>query len=234
MTRGIGAFLALAVALAALFVRLGLWQLNRLADRRAQNRTVEARLAAPIVAFEELPADAADRRAFVRGVPDRAHEIVLTGRSRHGSPGVYVITPMQRAENDTAVLVVRGWVYAPDAATVDLARWGENREEYSGYVNVMPSTSPGPEPRANQRRLRTLSRSSVAPLLPYPVASRYLVATDSAGGSAPARLPMVTLDDGPHLSYAIQWFAFAAIAVIGGGAVARRARAKRAVGATDA
>jgi surfeit locus 1 family protein len=234
VTRGIGAFLAVAVLLSALFVRLGIWQLDRLADRRARNATVEARLARPVVAFEELPSDAAYQRAVVRGTPDLAREIVLTGRSRNGSPGVYVITPMRRAKNDTAVLVVRGWVYAPDAATVDLTRWREDKGEYAGYVSDLPATSPGLESGGSHRRVRALSLSSVGPLLPYPVAGRYLVATDSATGSTPARLPMVALDEGPHLSYAIQWFAFAAIAIVGGGAVALRARASRAVGAPDA
>jgi cytochrome oxidase assembly protein ShyY1 len=32
------------------------------------------------------------------------------------------------------------------------------------------------------------------------------------------------LDDGPHLSYALQWFAFALIGVVGAGVVAVRAR----------
>ena len=42
--------------------------------------------------------------------------------------------------------------------------------------------------------------------------------------STTARLPPPALDEGPHLSYAIQWFSFAAIALIGGTAVAVRNR----------
>ena len=65
-------------------------------------------------------------------------------------------------------------------------------------------------------------------LLPYPVSPLYLVAT-VADTTKPvrervARLPAPTLDEGPHLSYAIQWFAFAAIALIGGATVAVRER----------
>jgi surfeit locus 1 family protein len=40
-----------------------------------------------------------------------------------------------------------------------------------------------------------------------------LVPDDSRG--LPRRLPAPTLDEGPHIGYAIQWFSFAAIAVIG-------------------
>lgn len=234
MSRRIVAFIALAVILAALFVRLGFWQLDRLAQRRARNTGLAARIAEPIVPFEKLPTNAAYRRAVVRGAPDHAHDIVLTGRSRNGSPGVYIITPMRRSGTDTAVLVVRGWVYAPDAATIDLARWREDRIEYTGYVNELATSPRAPESRADQRKVRSLSASSVAPLFPYPVAPLYLVARDSSSGREPARLPMVTLDEGPHLSYAIQWFAFAAIALIGAAAVTVRARARRDIGSTDA
>ena len=54
----------------------------------------------------------------------------------------------------------------------------------------------------------------------------YLVAQDSAGANAPIRLPPPRLDDGPHLSYAIQWFAFAAIALAGAVVVARRTQSQ--------
>jgi surfeit locus 1 family protein len=234
VNRRIGSFLALAMLLAAVFVGCGIWQLERLADRRARNATLAARLAQPVVPFERLPGEASYRRAIVRGTPDVANEIVLTGRSRSGSPGVYIITPIRRPATDTAVLVVRGWVYAPDAATADLARWREDRSEFSGYVAILPAVSARRGARRNDRKVRALSLASVTPLLPYPISKTYLVATDSAPATAPARLPMVALDEGRHLGYAIQWFAFAAIALIGGGAVALRARANRAVGATDA
>jgi surfeit locus 1 family protein len=56
----------------------------------------------------------------------------------------------------------------------------------------------------------------------------YLVATipdtTRPQGERVARLPPPALDEGPHLSYAIQWFSFAAIALIGGAAVAVRNR----------
>lgn len=240
MSRRIGAFVALAVALAALFVRLGFWQLDRLGDRRARNAALAARLAEPIAPFERLPPDAAYRRVVVRGAPDPANEIVFTGRSRNGSPGVYILTPLRRATSDTAVLVLRGWVYSPDAATIDLAQWREDRGDYTGYVNPLAtsaspsiSTASGAN-RANQRRVRALSLPNVVALLPYPVAPLYVVARDSAAGNVPARLPMPALDDGPHLSYAIQWFAFAAIALIGAGAVILKRRAQDVAGATDA
>lgn len=212
-------FVALAIALAALFVRLGFWQLARLAERRAHNAETASRLAQPVVAFEKLSDTSSFRRVVVAGTPDYANEIVFTGRSRNGSPGVYILTPIRRPSNDSAVVVIRGWVYAPDAATADLSRWRETRRTFSGFVTTLSRVPPAREQHANGRKLRSLTLGGVQGLLPYPVAPQYVVSEDSAADSTPARLSMPTLDNGPHLSYAIQWFAFAAIAIVGAGIV---------------
>jgi surfeit locus 1 family protein len=229
----LAAFVGLAVLLAALFVRLGFWQLNRLEERTAHVDGLRARLRQPVVAFDQLPDTQSFRRAILRGTPDDEHEIVFAGRSRNGSPGVYILTPVRRASSDTAVIVIRGWVYSPDAATVDLPRWRESRSEFSGYVSGLASTVSASTPTP-QRRIRSLSSDDVRALLPYPVADRYLVAQDSAPAGAPVRLAAPTLNNGPHLSYAIQWFAFATIATVGALVVVMRARRTAARGATGA
>jgi surfeit locus 1 family protein len=230
------AFVVLAAVLAALFVRLGFWQLRRLAERRARNVELAARLAAPVVPFERLEGGdtGAFRRVAVTGTPDYEHDILFTGRSRNGSPGVYILTPVRRASSDTAVVVIRGWVYAPDAATIDRALWRERRDTFAGYVNVLPPTPPVLETRANERKLRNLSVEGVQAILPYPVSDRYVVSQDSAVAGAPARLPLPSIDNGPHLSYAIQWFAFATIALIGGAIVLFWEFGSRGPGSTGA
>lgn len=208
--------------LAAVFVRLGFWQLDRLAQRRARNAQVRSRLAEAVVPFAQLPDTAAYRRAMVHGTPDYANEIVFTGRSRNGSPGVYLVTPVRPTVIDSAVLVIRGWVYSPDAATVDAARWHERRDVFSGYVMRL---SGGPVLRARgAHALRALNVAGVRAAVPYAVSGRYLVSQDQPADTAPARLPAPALDEGPHLSYAIQWFSFAAIALVGAAVISVRAR----------
>lgn len=226
-------FAALAVALGAMFVRLGFWQLDRRTERRAANAVIAARLAQPEVAYTTLRLDSAAvyRRAVVRGVPDTAWEFWISGRSRNGSPGVHIMTPVRVPRTDTAVLVNRGWVYAPDAATADLAAWRERRQEFHGFVMQLSATTAAPGVKG--RALRRLSSNGARHMLPYPVHTRYLVSQDSAARGSPARLPLPALDDGPHLSYAIQWFCFAAIALGGAAIVGLRYRdAER--GARDA
>jgi surfeit locus 1 family protein len=62
-----------------------------------------------------------------------------------------------------------------------------------------------------------LSFGAVSKALPYPVAPFYIVALGDSV-IAPDRLARLTippLDEGPHLNYAIQWFSFAVIALVG-------------------
>jgi surfeit locus 1 family protein len=156
---------------------------------------------------------------------------VLAARSYQGSPGVYLFTPLHVAGKDTAILVNRGWIYAPDGASVDLARWRENGTSFVGYAELIPrgrSNTPDGVLRRDARVARELDLVTVNSLLPYPVSPLYLVATgqDTTKPVAErvARLPAPALDEGPHLSYALQWFAFATIALVGGATVAVRGR----------
>lgn len=233
MPRKLVAFVAIAILLSAVFVRLGFWQLSRLDERRAFNARRALPLSQPEIPFDSLRDREPYRRVGIEGTPDFDHEIALSGRSRNGSPGVHVVTPFRRAGNDTAVLVNRGWVYAPDAATADLSRFREDLRSARGYTDTISQGSFTPDP-TRPRVTRRLTAGAVAALVPYPVHPVLVIAQDSAPPSAPARLPLPELSDGPHLGYAIQWFAFALTALGGAGIVIHRARARRVAGSTAA
>jgi surfeit locus 1 family protein len=239
MQRRIILLVVAAVLAAVLFVGLGIWQLRRREERRALNAVDREHLGAPAVDFAALPHDtmqARYRRARVSGSPDYDHEIVLAGRSREGSPGVNIVTPVRVAGSAAAILVMRGWVYSPDAYRVDLPRWHDRDTTFVGYVQRIASTPRGSfqaESSATTRMVQHLDSVSVARLVPYPVARFYLVALEDSSTFASrrdsaqnriARLDAPTLDDGPHLGYAIQWFSFAIIALVGSGIIATRTR----------
>ena len=209
----------IAVLAATLFVRLGIWQLDRLGQRRQRNALIEGRIA-------RAPADWSDttavryRRVRISGVPDYEREIVLVGRSRDGSPGVNLVTPLRLRGSDTAVLVNRCWVYSPDATRVDQRAWREGDTlSVEGYVEAFTEPGPGDLP-AHQRLARRLSHQAVSARFPYPIAPAYVVAiqpdtTKPPPQRAPVRAHIPTPDEGPHLGYALQWFAFALIALVG-------------------
>src|SRR5512140_3207848 len=213
--------IVLTVVFAAVCARLGVWQLNRLAERRAWNRHFEERLADVPVPVAALPADSSAghyRRVVAHGTFDYASQVALSGRSSQGSPGVHLFTPMRLA-NGMLVLVNRGWVYSPDAMTVDPAKWREREGDtvtVTGYAETWSGRETAPLPAA-RRVVRALDSAAVARMIGAPVLPYYVVQTsdNAAGAGRPVRLGEPVLDDGSHKSYAIQWFSFALIALLG-------------------
>lgn len=221
-------FVAFAILAAAGCIRLGFWQISRLHQRRARNALVASRLDSAAIDFSALPHDsilARFRRVRVTGTPDYAHELLFAARTHSGSPGVNLLTPVRIAGRDTAVLVNRGWVYSPDGATVDQAHWREADSTFDGYVEEFP-TSGGSTYSSRPNVIARLSYDVVAKALPYPVATVYVVMTGDSvtANDRVARLTAPPLDEGPHFSYAVQWFGFALVALLGAGYVVWQAR----------
>ena len=191
------------------------------------------------------------QRVEVRGTYDFAHEVTLINRSRDGAPGVHILTPLRVPGRDTAVMVNRGWVYSPDGATIDVTRWREPVDargtayvSWLGTASTVGDSAGRVATDSGARRVTRLQHATVARLVPYPIAPYQLIliedaAMDAAGGAGygggspapfgtavvdstrPVRIPLPALDEGPHKSYALQWFAFAAIAIVGTAAVVR-------------
>ena len=228
MSRRSIVFCVFAVLAALLFVRLGFWQLARLHAKVQRNVTIAAQQRAARVPFDSLPRDTAAahyRRASATGVFDYESELVAQGRTYQGSPGVDLLTPLRLAGSDTVVLVDRGWVYSPDASSVDRGRWREKDSvTVEGYVEqYAPDAGAAPVPR-DARLVRRITRRDVSSRISRPLAPYYLVQTGDTASAHPVRREMPALDEGPHRGYAIQWFAFAAIALAGAVTVAVRER----------
>lgn len=214
-----GTVLALAVALVC--ARLGIWQLDRLEQRKQSNAAVAERLAGATVTLWDVPQDTTGllfRTVQIEGRYDVARTIVLRGRAHEGMPGVHVLTPL-RLPDGSAVLVNRGWVPSPDAATVDLAALPTPA---SGQVTgiALPFHADGVAV-ADENSFRVtwtiLDLAALRRQFPYALASFYVQALPADTGEAtfPRPLPAPELDNGPHLGYAVQWFAFATIALVG-------------------
>jgi surfeit locus 1 family protein len=230
-------FVIVSIVGAAIFSRLGVWQVSRLHQKQKLNAEMSARLAAAPVSIDSLsgPADSLRyRRARVSGVPDYAHEALLVQRTHEGSPGVFLVTPVITPGSDSATIVVRGWVYAPDGVRADPARWREgDRLTLDGYLDELPTTGSPDTIPGQPLAVRRLERDDLARRAGRPVRAIYLWAvSDSAketgttgpNRQAPARFTLPVLDEGPHRSYAIQWFAFALIALAGAVIVVRNDR----------
>jgi len=194
-----------AVIVAAGCISAGIWQLDRLAGRRARNAVLAARLALPALEVRRgLSADSArQRRVTARGVYDFAAERTWPGRSFEGTPGVALMTPL-RLDDGSTVLVDRGWVYAPDAFHVDHSAYREADSAAVAGIALIPPRGRGDV--------------DVSGFLPFVI---QLEGRDPPGG-LPRRWPPPVFDNGPHLSYAIQWFSFALIALVGTAVMIRK------------
>lgn len=227
-------FVLFALVAGAVCVRLGFWQLARNRERREANARISARLLEspiPFATVASLGDSARFRRVTLTGIADYAHEVVHAARTHGGSPGVNLLTPLRISGSDTAVLVNRGWVYSPDGAAVDHERWREGDTlQVTGFVEefvVAPRAAAGAS--RTDRVVRSVDRGEIARLTGAAIAPVYVVATEvvsrpARAAEAPVRLTPPELGTGPHLGYAIQWFAFAAIALIGTAIVAKKDR----------
>lgn len=213
--------MALCLVAAAGFVRLGFWQLGRLEERRAANQLALAARAAPVRdlgaggAGGAVPADALEgRRVSARGQYDHTNDIVVRGGALQGVPGVYLATPLRLVGSDSAVLVERGFVPAPDAVTVDAGTFAEPGEvTVNGLARRLDAGGGRPLQGGERTTWAKLDLTALRATLPYPILSISIRQTpDPALPSFPRRLEPPPIDEGPHLSYAIQWFLFAAMA----------------------
>jgi surfeit locus 1 family protein len=112
--RGLVVLLA-ALTAALVTARLGVWQLDRAAQKTALHEAREARGALPALdaaALARRPADVdaqLHRRVALEGRWLTPQTVYLDNRQMNGRPGFFVVTPLQIAPGD-AVLVQRGWI----------------------------------------------------------------------------------------------------------------------------
>ena len=208
--------------------RLGIWQLDRLAQRRAVNAALKERMAAPPVALTKALAGAADqeyRRVEVRGVFDPSQEIVQRNRALDGSPGVHVLTPLRLSGSDASVLIDRGWLPQEQAAAEARRAFAAPAGEVvlQGILRRSQENVGAPfDPAFSAERPRLdawfhIDIARIEQQTGYPLLPVFVERLPAPGGerALPRPDPITDLGEGPHLGYAIQWFAFALILLAG-------------------
>lgn len=216
-------------------VSLGFWQLRRLDDKRDRNALIESRRDQPVAPVDDLLAPGADdgavdavrfRTVTATGTYDDDATVPVRNRTQNGAAGAWLVTPL-RLDGGARVGVIRGFVsFTPDGAVVD-APVPDGTVTVTGLV-VDPDQLDGTAP------------DDVAPLLAGDDVLPALVRADESdppepnAGDAAApdpeailTVPPPELSEGPHLGYAVQWFIFSAIAVIGYPFVLRRVIVRR-------
>lgn len=218
------ALVGVCLVVAAGATGLGFWQLGRLQARRAANTIAIAGRSLPAISLNAPGSHDAlnQRRGSATGTFDYSHTFVIRGRVERDAPGVHLVVPLRLAGSERAVLVHRGFVPAndalrPDTSTIDLT---PGERTVAGILLGVPDDPATAAPLALGRDTtwQRLDRAAVRARLPYPVLDVYLFETEresrpDAARPWPILASLPALDDGPHLSYMVQWWGIAAAAL---------------------
>ena len=212
-----GLVLLLALAGVALTARLGLWQLDRAAQKTALQAAIVARGALPPLAGAELARDPAaaeaqvHRRAEVAGHWAGEHTVWLDNRQLDGRPGFFVLTPLVLADG-RALVVQRGWqprdfldrtrITPPPLPPDGVPVGGRLAREPSRLV-ALGDEAPGPI-RQNLD-FDAFARETGLVLLPLTLLQDSSPVDDGLRRDWPAP----AADVHKHHGYAFQWFALA-------------------------
>ncbi len=214
----------LVIAGVLLLARLGVWQLDRLQQRRARNAEYLQQIStAPLQLPDDYvagdPSALRDRPAEGQGVYDFDQQLVLVQQSWQGRPGVHLVTPLVFEGGEAAILVDRGWI--PSAEAGDFTQFDEPGEQFvRGAIQLSQTLSGGRQTQveAPQQEWYRIDIDAIQSQMPYELLPFFLLQSPPSELQVdlPYRLePEIDLSDGPHLAYAIQWFLFAAILGIG-------------------
>lgn len=213
----------------AVCARLGIWQLDRLDQRRAFNTQVGTMRAADMLDLnKELPLDIDSmewRSVAVTGEYDFENQVVIRNQYNGNQYGYHIITPL--LFNGGAVLVDRGWIPADgNSAPSDWRKYDEvGPQNVTGQIRIGQAQPiiggvADPELSSDQTRMdawNNLNLERIAQQIPYPILTVYVQPNTEDAASAPpiAIQPVVELTEGSHFGYALQWFSFATILFVG-------------------
>jgi surfeit locus 1 family protein len=203
------------------FVSLGFWQLDRNQQKHDKDDAARAAFAAPAPDVVDVGDDVqAGTRASATGTYDPAGDVLLRNRVRDGRGGYDVLTPLRLADG-TGVLVDRGWV-----SREAVNRGARSFTPPGGEVTVRGPVA-GSRPLQPDDQVETIHEWLVLPRVDIARVAREVgadlrpvwitaqVQEPAPGPGAPALPEPEPSDRVNHMQYALQWFAFAAIAAVG-------------------
>lgn len=221
---------------AAVCVRLGIWQLDRLEQRRAFNSQVETmRAAEPLNLNKSTPVNIASmewRAVTVTGEYDFENQVAIRNQYNDGIYGFHLITPLLynpstgSGQDGMAVLVNRGWIPAEsDSAPQDWRiydeagavtvtgqiRLGQGKPAFGGVADALPMDG------TRLAVWNNLDVEKMSTQMPYPILDVFIQPNVEVGDVSPPipYQPIIELTEGSHFGYALQWFTFAAILFFG-------------------
>lgn len=195
---------------------LGVWQLDRAAQKRELADELAARSAAEPLAIGDAPVDAEavrHRRVTALGHLEAEGQIYIESRRHAGKTGFHVVTPLRIAGSNRRVLVNRGWV-------------GETGAKVPTGEVVVSGVADVPSPpalvlhsgddagKAWGDRWPYLTLPLFAATVPYPLQTIVVLQDPADAYGFVREWPRELPKEGMHIGYALQWFAFALIGLV--------------------
>lgn len=212
----------------AAFARLGLWQLDRAAEKVEAQRALELELRDTAPPLESLlpghlhPAnpELQNRHVTLRGEYLNDRTILILADFFEGQIGYGVVTPLRLAGNGQLVLVNRGWTTGilPPNTPPDL-RPVDGPVEVTAQIHVPPENARVFDSQIDAStwplRVRSIEIDVLSEILGEPLFPFEVRLTEGQAGTLVRHWPAVNPDVNQNLSYAIQWFSFAILVLFG-------------------
>jgi len=226
-------FHLLVIVLVVAMINLAFWQLRRLHERRQFNAEVRANATQPVVPLDDLRAGLQQhapvewRRVSATGTYVPGHQFLVVNRAQNGDPGQNVVDALQ-LDDGALVLVNRGFVKETDRVPAEprgtvkvIGRLRNSEHRRTGQASDIGTDVLTEIRRVDIDVLREQFKSPVLPM--------YIEQLESAPHDDANLQPIVapTLDEGPHLSYTVQWFFFSGCVLVGWVLAVRRSAATR-------
>lgn len=213
-------------------VNLGFWQLRRLDEKRTFNATVTQRTALPVDDLSRIVGTADDltvmglewRRVAVTGTYHFEKAVRVVNRSQDGTAGYDQVVPLL-TEKYGWIIVNRGFV----PLSVDLAETTPpDPVTVAGYLRISQKRGTLGAVDSTDADNKDFQRFDI-PLMGrqlngtvFPMWVQLLQETPSTITQWPAPVSFPELSEGPHKSYAVQWFFFCLVALSAWAVVIRR------------
>ena len=221
------------VLLIVLMINLGFWQLRRLDQRREFNAAVEARYDAAPQPLDSVltpgtdPEDVQWLPVTAVGTYRPEGTVHIVNRSQNGFAGDNIVVPLDLGDG-RVLLVNRGFLPMgedtppPPTGTVEVT--GRLRPSQERHFAQLSDPAEGTLTEAQRLDIPRLEQQ-----IDGEVVDMYIDAFQSNPADSPALEPVVKpeLGEGPHLSYAVQWFIFTVCAAVGWVLAIRHSAAQR-------
>jgi surfeit locus 1 family protein len=211
----------LAVLGISLFFSLGTWQVNRAGEKEKLQHDIESRQNQPEFILDSSIVDISSKSYVpvkALGHYDAKHEILIDNEVVDGKAGYHVLTPLILKEDQSVIMVNRGWVplgrsrdvlpelTTPENSVIIHGRISPHKSK-PALILDQGDTEPGRVWQYfDDERYMKHTKYNLLPVV--------ILLDEEQGEGYLRSWPKYSAKVAMHIGYAVQWYVFAAIVLI--------------------